>query len=328
MEKAERIERRLKLHDLRVLMSVVEQGSMARAAERLGTSQPAVSRAITDLEHSLGVRLLDRGPRGVLPTPYGHALIKRGFAVFDELRQGVKDIECLTDSTAGEVRIAAATFLASRLVAKAIDGFVRRYPRISFHVIADGAEGLHRVLEERDVDVVITAINLFWQRQTHMQREVLYADPRSVFVAKQNRWSRRRKVTLADLVEEPWALPLASSAMGEVYANIFRAAGLDAPRKTVVALSSIDARIALVAKGQFLTIVSEADIRFADGGTAIEALPINLSSHREVGIITLKNRTLTPAVQLFLDYVRELVRPPGRKPVRSARAHTQAGNGR
>src|SRR6516164_9218697 len=93
MDDAERIERRLKLHDLRVLMSVVEGGSMSKAAESLATSQPAVSRAIADLEYSLGVRLLDRGPRGVVPTPYGDALINRGIAIFDELKQGVQDIE-------------------------------------------------------------------------------------------------------------------------------------------------------------------------------------------------------------------------------------------
>src|SRR5580704_19285089 len=97
---AERIERRVKLHDLRVLMSVVERGSMAKAAESLATSQPAISRAIADLEYSLGVCLLDRGPRGIVPTPYGHALIKRGIAIFDELKQGVQDIEFLADPTA------------------------------------------------------------------------------------------------------------------------------------------------------------------------------------------------------------------------------------
>src|SRR6516165_12331235 len=117
MERTERIERRLKLHDLRVLMSVVDGGSMSKAAERLATSQPAVSRAIADLEYSLGVRLLDRGPHGIVPTPYGRALIRRTVAAFDELRQGVKDIEFLADPTAGEVRIAthiavAAGFLA------------------------------------------------------------------------------------------------------------------------------------------------------------------------------------------------------------------------
>jgi Bacterial regulatory helix-turn-helix protein, lysR family len=92
MAETERIERRLKLHDLRVLMSVVQHGSMVKAAERLATSQPAISRAIADLEHSFGVRLLDRGPRGIVPTPYGPALIKRSVTVFDELRFRPPDI--------------------------------------------------------------------------------------------------------------------------------------------------------------------------------------------------------------------------------------------
>ena len=60
MDDIERIERRLKLHDVRVLLAVVQAGSMHKAAERLATSQPAISRAIADLEHTLGVRLLDR----------------------------------------------------------------------------------------------------------------------------------------------------------------------------------------------------------------------------------------------------------------------------
>src|SRR5207302_541107 len=109
----DRIERRLKLHDLRVLMSVVQAGSMSKAAERLGTAQPALSRSIAELEHTLGVRLLDRSPRGVQPTDYGRALINRGIAVFDELRQGVKDIEFLSDPTAGELRIGAGEAIAN-----------------------------------------------------------------------------------------------------------------------------------------------------------------------------------------------------------------------
>src|SRR4029077_11628176 len=97
MAQIERIERRLKLHDMRVLMSVVEAGSMAKAAERLGTSQPAVPRYAADLEHTLVARVRERRPSGREPTQYGHAIIRRGVAVFDELRQGVKDIEFLAD---------------------------------------------------------------------------------------------------------------------------------------------------------------------------------------------------------------------------------------
>src|SRR5262245_2748313 len=104
MKRDDRIERRLKLQDIRVLMSVVQAGSVSKAAGLLGTAQPALSRSIAQLEQTIGVRLLDRGPRGVEPTAYGRALIKRGIAVFDELRQGMRDIEFLTDPTAGELR--------------------------------------------------------------------------------------------------------------------------------------------------------------------------------------------------------------------------------
>src|SRR5215510_1861200 len=113
MDEIERIERRVKLHDVRVLMSVVQAGSMNKAAERLATSQPAISRAISDLEHALGVRLLDRSPNGIEPTQYGRSIIKRGIAVFDELRQGVKDIEFLADPSVGELRIGTTEAMAA-----------------------------------------------------------------------------------------------------------------------------------------------------------------------------------------------------------------------
>ena len=81
------IGRRLRLRDLHVFSTVVQRGSMAKAAQQLGVSQPAVSEVIADLEHALGVRLVDRSAQGVSPTIYGSALLRRSVAVFDELKQ-------------------------------------------------------------------------------------------------------------------------------------------------------------------------------------------------------------------------------------------------
>jgi DNA-binding transcriptional LysR family regulator len=80
----DRIGRRLKMRDIHVLMAVAQSGSMAKAARELAVSQPVVSKTITDLEHILGVRLLDRSPQGVSPTPFGRALLNRGVAAFDD----------------------------------------------------------------------------------------------------------------------------------------------------------------------------------------------------------------------------------------------------
>src|SRR5262249_1013434 len=101
MQLSDRIGRRMKLHDLHVLMAVVQAGSMSKAASLLNTTQSAISRSIADLEHTIGVSLLDRGPRGVETTQYGRALLKRGVIAFDELKQGISDIEFLSDPGCG-----------------------------------------------------------------------------------------------------------------------------------------------------------------------------------------------------------------------------------
>src|SRR6186997_1641369 len=103
MERHQRVRRRLKLRQLEILLAVADNGSMAKAATRLAITQPAISRALADAEHTLGVPLFERGAHGVEPTQYGKALLKHGIAAFDELDQGVREIEFLVDPTVRRV---------------------------------------------------------------------------------------------------------------------------------------------------------------------------------------------------------------------------------
>src|SRR4051794_17369563 len=156
MQPTDRIGRRLKLQDLHVLMTVVQAGSMRKAAALLNTTQPSISRSIAELEDAVGVSLLDRNPQGVEPTKYGRALLDGGVAMFDDLRQAVKNIEFLADPTAGEMRIACNASLATNFLSAVLDRMPRRYPRIAFHVVIREAESLHRELSERNVDLLVT----------------------------------------------------------------------------------------------------------------------------------------------------------------------------
>src|SRR6516165_2940437 len=117
----QRLGRHLKLRDLSVLLTVARCGSMGKAAAQLSVSQPAISKAIAEMEYALGVRLFDRGPQGVEPTIYARALLDRCMVAFDELKQGMKHIAFLADPTTGELRIAANHVLAAGLVASVID---------------------------------------------------------------------------------------------------------------------------------------------------------------------------------------------------------------
>jgi DNA-binding transcriptional LysR family regulator len=125
-----RIGKRLRLRDLHVLLTVVQRRSMAKAAEHLAVSQPAISKAIADLEHTLGVQLLDRGPRGVEPTLYGSALVRRGLTVFDELRQGVGEIEFMANPTVGEVRVGCFEWVLATLLPPVIERLSNQYPGV------------------------------------------------------------------------------------------------------------------------------------------------------------------------------------------------------
>jgi DNA-binding transcriptional LysR family regulator len=224
MQVSDRIGRQMKLHDLHVLMAVVQAGSMNKAAALLSTGQSAISRSIADLERTIGVQLLDRNPQGVQPTEYGRALLDGGAAMFDELRQAVKKIEFLADPTVGEVRIGCSAFLATSFVSAAVDRLSLHYPRIVLHVVPTHTEALHRGLSERNFDLVITQrFGPFVDEQLGF--ETLYDDSFVVLAGAQNSWVRRRSIELAELVNESWVLPPPESALASVCMEAFRANG-------------------------------------------------------------------------------------------------------
>jgi DNA-binding transcriptional LysR family regulator len=304
----DRIGRRMKLHDLHVLMAVIQAGGMGKAARHLNTSQSAVSRSIGELEHALGVRLLDRSRQGVEPTQYGRALLGCGAAVFDELRQGVKSIEFLADPTAGEIRVAGNEYIIAGLIATAFGRLRRQYPGISIDVAPVGAiSEQHRKLRERNVDLVVGRVGQ--SHEEDIDTEVLFNDRIVVVAGLENPWSRRRKVDLSELADEPWAMPPADTPVGGVVAELFRARGLKfAPRG--MARGSVHLACALVASGPFLGILAGSLLRFGTNLPPLKILPVKLSvPPLPVGIMTLKNRTISPVGRLFIDRVRGLARP-------------------
>jgi len=108
----------------------MDSGSLSTAAKRLRVSQPAVSQVIADLERVLGVELFDRSTRGVDPTRYARALLGRGRAAFDELRQGIRDIEFLADLTARELTIGYTVSIADTILLQIIQSFSEKFPRV------------------------------------------------------------------------------------------------------------------------------------------------------------------------------------------------------
>jgi DNA-binding transcriptional LysR family regulator len=307
MQLSDRAGRRMKLQDLHILMTVVEAGSMGKAAQRLNSTQPAVSRSIADLEHALGVRLLDRHRQGVEPTEHGRALLACGVAVFDDLRQGVKNIEFLSDPSTGDVRIGSTAFLAASFVSAVVEQLSRRYPRIVFHLTTAPTGTLYRELKERDLDLLIVR-RFGTVADERLEFEFLFDDSFVVAAGAQNPWARRRRIELADLVTEPWVLPPPESELTSVAMEAFRMSGLDFPRPAVVAVAP-EIRISLLALGRFLTIFPASVLKFPTKRPEIKPLPVELPLPRvPIGIASLKNRTLSPVARIFSEEARQVAR--------------------
>jgi len=308
----DRIGRRIKLSDLHVLLAVAQSGSMAKAASALAVSHPVVSRSISDLEHNLGVRLLERNPRGVELTAYGHAILNRSHAVFDELREGVKDIEFLSDPDAGEVRIGTTPPLAASFVSAVIDRLGRRYPRIVFHVSAEGTEVQRQNLKARRLDLLVYRKPRVFAEE-EMNFEHLFKSPYVVAVGADSRWVGRRHIKLAELMQELWVLPAPDSEFGAFVVDVFHASGLDVPRATVVA-TALEMRANLLKTGRYLTVLPEFWLQFPDRHPFIRKLSIDVPIvGGPIGTIMLKNRTPSPVVQRFIDCAREVAKPLARR---------------
>jgi DNA-binding transcriptional LysR family regulator len=255
-------------------MTAVEESSMAKAAERLAISRPVISRTIANLEHVLGVTLLDRTARGIEPTLFGKALLRRGTAVFDELRQSVEEMAYLTDPEAGELRIACTEVWAAGLVPAAIERLSRRLPRL--RVRLDQGTALHQfnLLRERRCEIVISRL-LTETPDSDIEMQRLFYEPLVVVAGPENSLSRRRKLALSELVDAPWILSTLEAEPGSPFVEACRAAKLPIPTATILS-NSLHLRISLLATGRYLTLVPGSALRFGPGANLLKPLPVVL----------------------------------------------------
>lgn len=302
MDVVDRIGARIKLRDLHIFLAVAEWKSMAKAARHLAVSQPVVSRAIADLEGNFGVKIFDRTPQGVEPTIYGQTLLERGLAIFDELRGSVKDINFLSDADAGELRIGSTPSIAAGLLPAILDRLSAQRPQMSFQVkVGDAALLYHHDLRERRIDVLFG--RLIAGTYEDVYSEVLFDDRIVVVAGADNPWSRRRKLSLQDLIHAPWTMPPPDSYPTNLVADAFQKCGLPAPRQTV-ASHGVQLHLALLATGHFISLLPLSLVALR---RELKILPVELPlPTHPFGIAILKNRTLGPVAALFTEWARSI----------------------
>jgi DNA-binding transcriptional LysR family regulator len=323
MDWADRIGRRVRLRDLHILLAVAERGSMAKAAEHLAISHPVVSKTISDLEHTLGIKLFDRNVQGVALTIYGKALLACGVNVFDEMRQGLKRLESLADPASGELRVGCPEILMAGLMPQIIEHFLQLYPRVKLDTVLENTAMLQfQQLRERKIDLLVARMQQM-SPANDLAVEILFDEPFLAVAGTSSKWGGRRHIALEQLVHENWILPPYDSIPGSLILQIFRSSRLDPPQPSITTLS-VQLTVALVTSGRFLGLLPRSVAQFNATRGALRILPIALVGPRiNAGIVTVKNRTLSPMSERFIECAREVAKAvaSGGPPSSESRGH-------
>lgn len=298
--------RRVTLRELRLMVSVARAGSILKAAEEVGLTQPAVSRAIADLEEAIGVRLFDRTNRGVEETPQGRILIDRARAMFAEMRQGIEEINALSDATAGEVRIGGTPAMCGGLLAHAISRVASQRPGVRHLVEEMEAERLAAAIRARALDLAIgREPNV--QADGEIAFEPLFNDRMFVVVGHRHPLAARVRVPVARLADVRWLLPSPGTQAHRQVEDALRRLGVRLPQSAVTIMSVL-MRYQLVRTGAYVTALHGSALHHAIL-PGIRVLPIELDATIPIGISRLKGRTSAPAVDAFAAVIREVAKP-------------------
>lgn len=308
----------LGLRELRCLLAVDAHGGIGRAARSLGVAQPALTRTLRQLEARLGTRLLDRHPKGVIPTEAGRTLILHARAIEAELRQARDDIARLRRrETALSLTIGVMPITAASLVPRAVGLLFADEPGLRIHLVEGFNRSLIPALQQREVDAVVGP--LADTVPPGIVEEVLYQSNLSVVVRGGHPLAGRRSVTFRELLRYPWALAGAGTGPRRQVEAGFRAEGLPLPDASLSS-DSVMALKAMVADSDRICALTRELVEPELSSGVLKLLPIRWPARsRPVGVSRLEASGGNEILLRFVDTLKAVVRqgadnPPSAPP--------------
>ncbi|MGO4262311.1 LysR family transcriptional regulator [Lysobacter sp. TAB13] len=298
---------RLKTRHLQLLLHLHEHRSVVRAADAADMTQPAASKLLSEMEHILGVPLFERHARGVEPTWYGQALIRRARSALSEIGRAHHEIEAMRSGRMGQAAIGTVVNPGTNLVPQAIAAVKRDFPDILIRVDMDYSRPLVAKLLSGQLDIVIGRI-LGPEGAGDLEFEPLADEPHSVIVRAGHPLTQRSEVTHADLLEYGWIMPPAASILRTRLDSMFLERGL-APPQNIIETASLPLIIHLLRYGDLLTALPAESVAPYIQTAQMQVLPIDLRVRMEFfGIIRRRDQQLSPGAECVLQALRATAR--------------------
>jgi DNA-binding transcriptional LysR family regulator len=298
---------RLKMRQVLLLVALDDLRNMHRAAASLRMSQPAATRLLGGLERTLGMRLFERGPRGLAPNAYGESLIRHARTVLATLDRAREEMNSLAEGASGHIAIGALLVAAPILVPVALARFKARHPNHTVLVNEGSAVALLPALRRGELHLVVGRVSSDVPAEG-LDFEAFYSEPMQVVARVGHPIARRRGLQLRDLAGEAWIVPAPDAPYRRRLDAAFRQAGLAPPRRLVESVSLAVNKM-LVQKSDMLAVMPRGAAREYAALGLMRILPVKLPPPSgPVGVITATGRPLPPAAADLLQALRDVAR--------------------
>lgn len=300
--------RRLKLKPLLIFDRVLEFSSIARAARELNLTQPAVTKAIQELEADLDVPLFERTNRGVVPTCYGTLLGARVKPVIAELRYLTDELNSFKSGDTGHVIVGTMISASARLLPQTIAKLKQQRPGVLVTVREGPTDQLFPALASGEIDLVVGRLperELSLSRMFAFEHTVLYREEMCAVTGCQHPLAQKTDIHLPDLLEWPWILPLPASPARLTAEHLFLNAGLHMPTNIVESLSLLT-NIGLLQDSPSISLMPRQVAQHFARQNLLCILDLgDLGMFGDIGYSVRVDRAPTPAAHLFIECLKQ-----------------------
>ncbi|MFK4441835.1 DNA-binding transcriptional LysR family regulator [Caballeronia udeis] len=302
------LSRKLKLQQLIVVAKVIDSGSLLRAANEMGMTQPAITKAVQELEAFLDAPLFERSNRGVVPTELGRLLGQRAKSMITELRYLTDEINALQSGTAGHVIVGTLIAASARLLPVTIAKLKAQAPDMLITVREASTAQLFPALATGDLDIAVGRLperELPLASAFPLHHEVLFQESMCIVVGAKHHFNLPARPHLADLRDLPWIVPLADSPARMRAERLFQDAGLALPGNRVESLSMLT-NIGLLLETACIGLMPRAAAQQFVAPGLLTILDVAESGDfGAVGFSIRADKRISPACQRFIACLRE-----------------------
>jgi len=291
-------------HRLKAFCLVVEMKSFSKAAEAKLMTQSAMSHLIKNLEDELGVKLLSRQGKTVLPTPAGRVFYASAKQILEQYRKMDDAVSALTHKVKGPLPIGASMTIATYLLPQVFYTFFRKYPEVQIDLSVSNTEGIINDLREGTIDIGIVEGNI---KNTPVFIEEIAEDEIVLIASDDNQLTKKDLLSPRDLLSQPFILPEAGSGIREFIDDYFHTAKIDAKDiKIAMTIGNPELSVQLVQSGIGISFVSKWSVFKAIKDGSINILNISgRKLKRKIYLVSVEKEPVTMTGKIFWDFLKE-----------------------